>query len=207
MSDTTHATVFIVDDDQAVRKAVEWLVRSEGLNAIAFETAEQFLRSYDPSVPGCVVLDIRMPGMSGLELQARLAEMNLAIPVIVVTGHATVTMAVHAMKLGAVDFIEKPLNRELLLRQIRVAIARDAQLRIRSAAHQSVGTRLSELTPRERQVMDLIIAGRLNKQIADELGLSPRTVEKHRAQIMAKMEANTVAELVHMVLQANQPKP
>lgn len=202
MSDTTPATVFIVDDDQAVRKAVEWLVRSEGLNAVAYETAEQFLRAYDPSVPGCVVLDIRMPGLSGLELQTRLAEMNIAIPVIMVTGHATVTMAVHAMKLGAVDFIEKPLNRELLLRQIRVAIARDNQLRQRSAAHHSVGARLSELTPRERQVMDLIIAGRLNKQIADELGLSPRTVEKHRAQIMSKMEANTVAELVHMVLQA-----
>jgi FixJ family two-component response regulator len=195
-------TVFIVDDDEAVRHAVRWLVQAQGLRAEAFDSAGAFLAGYDPRTPGCLVLDIRMPGISGLELQDKLAELNIAIPVIIITGHADVPMAVHAMKHGALDLIQKPLNKEVLLDRVRHALAIDAAARQRAAETREIADRMAELTGREREVLDLILAGRLNKQIASELGLSSRTVEKHRAQLMTKMRASSTAELVLLAMKA-----
>jgi two-component system, LuxR family, response regulator FixJ len=194
--------VFIVDDDEAVRNAVQWMVKAQGLQSLGFESAESFLAAYQPETPGCLVLDVRMPGISGLELQDKLAELNIAIPVIIITGHADVPMAVHAMKHGALDFIQKPLSKQVLLDRIRHAIQLDADTRRAADETREIGGRLADLTGREREVLDLILAGRLNKQIASALGLSSRTVEKHRAQLMAKMRANSTAELVLLAMKA-----
>jgi len=199
----TAPTVFVVDDDEAVRKAVQWLAEGAGLGAKTFPSAAEFLKQYDPAAPGCLVLDIRMPGMSGLELQDKLAEMNFAIPVIIVTGHADVPTAVHAMRHGAIDVVQKPIKGPVLLERIRQAIDRDAKSRVAAQEVGEISGRLASLTPRERDVMDLIMGGRLNKQIATQLNLSIRTVEKHRAQIMAKMHANTVADLVLMTIKGS----
>jgi two-component system, LuxR family, response regulator FixJ len=192
--------VFVVDDDEAVRNAVQWMVKAQGLQSLGFESAESFLAAYRPESRGCLVLDVRMPGISGLELQDKLAELNIAIPVIIITGHADVPMAVHAMKHGALDFIQKPLSKQVLLDRIRHAIQLDADTRRQAHETREIGGRMADLTSREREVLDLILAGRLNKQIASALGLSSRTVEKHRAQLMAKMQANSTAELVLLAM-------
>jgi two-component system, LuxR family, response regulator FixJ len=194
----SNATVFVVDDDPAIRESLRWLIESVGLNVKVFPTAQEFLEGYDPSTPGCVVLDIRMPGMSGLDLQNELATREIPVPIIIITGHAEVPVAVRALKAGAMDFIEKPFSDQLLLDRIRRAIEVDAQSRRVRSEQAEVAARLGQLTPREREVMDLVIAGKANKVIASELGLSPKTVEVHRAHVMKKMQVASLADLVRL---------
>jgi FixJ family two-component response regulator len=168
-----------------------------------FESANAFIQSYYPGRSGCLLLDVRMPGMSGLELQEYLKVNQIAIPVIIITGHGDVPMAVRAMKAGAVDFIEKPFNDELLLESIRHAMAVDAKQRDMQSQRAEIATRLARLTPREHEVMLMVTNGKANKEIATGLGVSSKTVEAHRARVMEKMEADSLAELVRMAISAN----
>lgn len=193
------STVFIVDDDVAVRQSLSLLIRSMSLAVEAFESAQDFLERGDRTRPGCLVLDIRMPGMSGLELQDELSRRGFVLPVIFITGHGDVAMAVRAMKHGAVDFIEKPFNDQLLLERINQALELDRQRRELQAERADIASRMATLSPREREVMGRIVAGQANKVIAIELGLSERTVEIHRAKVMSKTGARSLAELVSMV--------
>ena len=195
-------TVFIVDDDEAMRDALDTLIRSVGMRTSLHASADEFLAAYDPEQPGCLVLDVRMPGMSGLDLQDALAEQGIKLPVIIITGHGDIPMAVQAMRAGAVDFLEKPFREQELLHRIHQAVEQDTRARQDRAAKAEITARLASLTPREGQVLDLVVAGRPNKAIAGELGLSHKTVEFHRAKIMDKMRADNVAELVRMVLAA-----
>ena len=196
---TLTQTVFVVDDDVAVRQSFSLLIRSMGLSVEAFESAQTFLSSCDPERSGCLVLDIRMPGMSGLEMQEELHRRSIDLPVIFITGHGDVAMAVRAMKLGAVDFIEKPFNDQQLLDRINQALEVDRAARAARAERATLASRIELLSPREREVMDRIVAGQANKVIAIELGLSERTVEIHRAKVMTKTGARSLAELVTMV--------
>ncbi len=193
-----EATVFIVDDDEAVRDSLGWLMKTVGLATEVFASAREFLDRYDPRRPGCLVLDIRMPGMSGLELQEKLTEDAIPLPVVVITGHGDVPLAVRALKGGAVDFIEKPFNDQVLLDAVQRAIALDAGRRQEYERNADIASRLASLTPREREVLELVVAGRANKVIAAELGVSQKTVEAHRARVMEKMEAQSLSELVRM---------
>jgi len=192
-------TVFVVDDDAAVRQSLTLLIRSMALPAEGYDSAQDFLERGDPARPGCLVLDIRMPGMSGLELQDELVRRGFVLPVIFITGHGDVSMAVRAMKHGAVDFIEKPFNDQILLERINQALEIDRQRRRAQAERAEIGRRLETLSPREHEVMERIVAGQANKVIAIELGLSERTVELHRAKVMSKTEARSLAELVSMI--------
>ncbi|MDX1253132.1 MAG: response regulator transcription factor [Gammaproteobacteria bacterium] len=194
------STVFVVDDDQDMRTSLRWLIESVGLYVETYSSAADFLSNYDTARPGCLVVDVRMPGMSGLELQEKFAAQNASIPIIVITGHGDVAMAVRAMKTGAVDFIEKPFNDQILLDRIQQAIDKDAETRLINAEYSTIAARIASLTPREREVMEFIVAGRLNKQVAADLDISIKTVEVHRAKIMEKMEAGTLPKLVEMVL-------
>lgn len=196
---TLTQTVFVVDDDVAVRQSLSLLIRSMGLSVESFESAQAFLSSCDPERSGCLVLDIRMPGMSGLEMQEELHRRTIDLPVIFITGHGDVAMAVRAMKLGAVDFIEKPFNDQQLLDRINQALEVDRAARAARAERATLASRIELLSPREREVMDRIVAGQANKVIAIELGLSERTVEIHRAKVMTKTGARSLAELVTMV--------
>ncbi len=198
MSDS--ATVFVVDDDPALRESLELLARSAGLPAKSYPTAAEFLRAYDANQAGCVLADIRMPGMSGLELQEVLAEKGMPIPVIILTGHADVSAAVRAMKHGAVDFVEKPFEPDALVAAIEQAIGKDRAARATARRDSEVAGRIASLTPREREVMDMVTAGKANKVIAFELSISERTVELHRSRIMKKMGVHSAAELVRLVL-------
>ena len=202
-------TVFVVDDDPAMRDSLRWLLQSVGLAVETFGAAEEFLTQYDATKPGCLVLDVRMPGMSGLKLQDVLAERHIRLPVIIITGYAEVPSAVRALKTGAIDFIEKPFSDELLLDRIRQAIDTDRQMREAAAQRATVMERFASLTSREREVMELVSAGKANKVIAAELNLSPKTVEVHRANVMKKMEVDSVAELVRasVLLSADEGKP
>ena len=191
-------TVFVVDDDEAMRHSLRWLIESVGLQVECHDSAESFLDSYYPGRSGCLLLDVRMPGMSGLELQEYLRRNEINIPVIVITGHGDVPMSVRAMKEGAIDFIEKPFNDELLLDAIRNALALDEQQREKQALRAELAARMALLTPREHEVMEMVTAGRSNKEIAAELGVSAKTVEAHRAKVMDKMQAGSLAELVRM---------
>ena len=194
------ATVFVVDDDEAVRNSLRWLIESVGVKVETYESAQAFLRAYRPKRAGCLVVDVRMPGMSGLELQDWLVMQGINLPVIVITGHGDVPMAVRAMKTGAVDFIEKPFNDQLLLDRIQSAVEQDIQRRHDNAERTEIEARLAQLTPREREVMNMVVAGDSNKMIATTLGVSKKTVEAHRAKVMEKMEAESLAELVRMAL-------
>jgi two-component system response regulator FixJ len=194
------ATVFIVDDDPAMRDSMSFLVRSVGMAVETFTSAQVFLDSYDPERPGCLVLDVRMPGMSGLELQEFLVERGIQTPVVMVTGYGDVPMAVRALKGGAVDFLEKPFTDQELIDTVNEALARDARQRVKEAERAKVKERIARLTPREREVMDLVIEGKPNKVIAAELGLSPKTVEVHRSRVMAKMQVSSLAALLQSVL-------
>lgn len=196
----SETTVFVVDDDQAMRTSLQWLIESTGMAVETYASADDFLAHYVPGRAGCLLLDVRMPGMSGLDLQGYLARENYRVPVIIITGHGDVAMAVKAMKAGAVDFIEKPFDDEDLLRSIRNALAFDARQRALHEARAEVAVRLAELTPREHEVMAMVTEGRANKEIAAALGVSTKTVEAHRARVMEKMRANSLAELVRMVL-------
>jgi two-component system, LuxR family, response regulator FixJ len=199
MKDSTP-TVFIVDDDSGVRSSIRVLMKSVGLAATVFASAKEFLQAYHPAQPGCVVLDIRMPGMSGLELQEELNKRGAVIPVIFVTGHADVPMAVEAMRHGAFDFLQKPLRDQDLVDRVQKALARDAETRGDLQEHARIRARIASLTPREKEVLDLLAVGKANKMMAQDLGLSQRTVEIHRAHVMEKMGAKSVAQLVRMVM-------
>ncbi|MCG8048696.1 MAG: response regulator transcription factor [Candidatus Thiodiazotropha endolucinida] len=200
---TKPPTVFVVDDDQAMRNSLKWLIESVSMQVETFESADAFIKSYYPGRSGCLLLDVRMPGMSGLELQEYLRANQIAIPVIIITGHGDVPMAVRAMKSGAVDFIEKPFNDELLLESIRYALALDVKQRDMQKQRAEIATRLARLTPREHEVMVMVTNGKANKEIACSLGVSAKTVEAHRARVMEKMQANSLAELVRMAISAN----
>lgn len=197
---TASSTVFVVDDDKAVRDSLALLVDSVGLQVETFASAQDFLDTYHPDRRGCLITDLRMPGMSGLELQEKLSAEDVRIPVIVLTGHGDVPAAVRALKGGAVDFVEKPFNPQALLDLIQQAIARDTEIHELAAQEAQVAERVALLTPREHEVMDLVVAGKANKVIAIELAISERTVELHRGRIMKKMQARSLAELMRMVL-------
>ena len=197
---TNEPTVFIVDDDDAVRRFLTGLIQSIDLKVEAYASAKDFLDAYRPGRPGCLLLDVRMPGMSGLELQRELAERSIELQVVILTGHGNVPVAVQAMKAGAVDFIEKPFNNELLLDRIQRAVAESLRSGSEREAHDETLRRLGTLTPRERQVFDLVVAGETNKSIAYRLAISEKTVEIHRANVMRKMRARSLASLVHMAV-------
>lgn len=192
--------VYIVDDDDAVRDALEILFSSVSLPVRAFASAGSFLDAYDDGTPGCLLLDVRMPGMSGLELQDRLNRRGVTLPVVILTGHADVPMALRAIRAGAFDFVQKPFGNDALLDVVNRALATDAERRLHDAARREVRSCLSSLTERERQVMDEVVAGRTNKEIAYRLGVAERTVEVHRSRVMEKMRARTLADLVRKAL-------
>jgi FixJ family two-component response regulator len=193
-------TVFIVDDDDAVRRFLSGLVQSINLRVEVHASAQDFLDAYEPGCPGCLLLDVRMPGMSGLELQRELAGQSIDLPVIILTGHGNVPVAVQAMKAGAVDFIEKPFNNELLLDRIQTVVAQSVRADGARTRRNEISNRLKSLTPRERQVFDLVVAGEVNKSIAHHLSISEKTVEIHRANVMNKMRAKSLASLVKMAI-------
>jgi len=198
----SEATVFVVDDDHAVREGLGLLLGSAGFAVETYPSADDFLDTYEPGRPGCLVLDIRMPGLDGLALQERLVSRGLELPIIILSGHGDVPAAVRAFKHGAVDFFQKPVNEEALLAGVRQALGRDAERR-RARAHRGEALhRLEKLTPREREVLEHVVAGRANKAIAAELGISERTVELHRARIMRKLKARSLPELTRLVLAA-----
>lgn len=200
-------TVFIVDDDEAVRESLGWLISSVGFKVEAFASAQAFLDSYQPGRPGCLLVDVRMPGMSGLDLQKHLAQQPLCLPVIIITGHGDVQMAVRAMKDGAFDFIEKPFNDQVMLDLVNKAVRECERRRNTHHERQSVQALVDRLTPRERQVMDMIVAGQTNKQIAHGLDISEKTVEAHRAKVMEKLEAASLAELIRKMMPLNTQTP
>jgi two-component system response regulator FixJ len=191
-----HETVFVVDDDDAVRDSLQLLLESAGMTVEAFASPLEFLKSSAPGRPGCLLIDVRMPEMSGIEVQENLAAANRQLPVIVMTGHADVPLAVRAMKAGAVDFIEKPFDDEVIIETVRRA------LELRPAANPEIAQRLASLTPREREVLEGLVAGRANKVIAFDLDISARTVEIYRANMMTKTGARNMAELMRIALAA-----
>ena len=193
-------TVFVIDDDQEVREALQLLMESVGLSVQSFSSASEFLDQFDSSLPGCLVLDVRMPGMSGLDLYARLAEEHMHPPVIIITGHGDVPMAVRAVQKGVLDFIEKPFNDQALLDSVHRALERDSQQRGEAIILADLRARYDRLTPREREVLERVVAGKRNKVIASEMHVSQSTVEAHRAKVMEKMEANTLSDLMRMML-------
>jgi FixJ family two-component response regulator len=199
--------VYVVDDDEPMRDSLAWLLEANGHAVEAYASAEAFLAAWREDMRGCLVLDVRMPGMSGLELHERLAGLRSTLPVVFVTGHGDVPMAVAAVKKGAVDFIEKPFNDKELLRLVERCLELERTRRASRAREDDVRRRLGALTEREREVMRLVVAGRLNKQIADELGISIKTVEAHRARVMEKMEVGSIAELVQAVVLAREEDP
>ena len=192
------AVVFVVDDDPSMRRSLDALLRSVGLDVQLFSSAQEFMPAKRPDVPSCLVLDVRLPGMSGLTFQEELAKTGIALPVIFVTGHGDVPMTVRAMKAGAVEFLTKPFDDQVLLDAVHAAIERDRATRQQAAGLTALKARYDELTAREKEVMKLVVAGRVNKQIAAALGLSVVTVKVHRGQVMRKMLAKSVAELVRM---------
>ncbi len=193
-----RANVFVVDDDPSMRRALETLLRSVGHDVHLFSSAAEFMQASRPDAPGCLVLDVRLPGMSGLAFQQELAKAGIALPIIFITGHGDVPMTVRAMKAGAAEFLTKPFDDQVLLDAIHAAIERDRARRRETASLSALQVRYDELTDRERQVMKLVVAGWVNKRIAAELGLSVVTVKVHRAQVMRKMLAKSVADLVRM---------
>ncbi len=192
-------TAHIVDDDEAIRDSLSWLFQSRGVSAAAWSSAEAFLADYRDDMRGCLVLDVRMEGMSGLELFDRLMEAGCPMPVVFLTGHGDVPLAVAALKKGAYDFIEKPFNDNELVNRVIEALAIDAARRAALASNASVASRLAALTAREREVMDLILAGKLNKVIADQLSIAIRTVEVHRARIFEKTGVKSAVELAQLL--------
>jgi FixJ family two-component response regulator len=203
-SNNVRPTIFIVDDDSAVRDALKLLLRSVGQAVETFGAGQEFLDAYNDDRAGCLVLDIRMPGMSGLELQQKLNEKHAILPIIFITGHGDVPMAVEAMQAGAVDFIQKPFRDQDLIDRINQALEKDHNNRAALGERNDIRRRLETLTPREREVLDLVVHGKANKVIAGDLKLSQRTVEIHRARVMEKMQASSLAHLVRMVLEVGE---
>jgi two-component system, LuxR family, response regulator FixJ len=199
--------VFIVDDDEAVRSSLRLLIKSVGLIPTALGSAREFLEKYDPAQPGCLVLDVRMPEMSGLELQEQLNRQGAVIPVIFITGHGDVPMAVEAMQAGAFDFLQKPFRDQDLIDRIQKALEKDRANRAVLNERSLIRERLESLTPREREVLEMVSSGKPNKIMAAELGVSQRTVEIHRGRVMQKMGASSLAQLVRMVLDLGEKAP
>jgi len=202
MGERSNATVFVVDDDAAVRRSLERLIRTVGLDVVTFSTAQEFLEHGPLDGPGCLVLDVRMPGLSGLDLQEKLTDAGFSVPVIIMTGHGTIPMSVRAMKAGAVDFLQKPFDEQVLLDAVNQALERDRETRKTEAQRLEALRRMEALTPREREVFEQVVRGLLNKQIAAELGASEKTIKVHRARVMQKMEAGSLADLVRMAERA-----
>jgi FixJ family two-component response regulator len=200
MTASPEPTVFVVDDDEDVRNALCWLIESVALNVETFESAERFLEVYDGRRPGCLVLDLRMPGMGGLGLLESLSSRKIHLPVIMLTGHGDVPVAVRAMKAGAMEFVEKPFADQDLLDKIQKALQEDAGRRRVLGEHTLVKSRLDDLTPRELEILERVVKGQANKVISADLGISERTVETHRKNVMEKMQAKSLAELVEMAV-------
>jgi RNA polymerase sigma factor (sigma-70 family) len=199
-SEESLGVVYVVDDDDAVRDSLQWLLEASRYRVIGFDSAEKFLADHDPAAIAVAIVDVRMPGMSGLELQDELIARGVPYPIIFITGHGDVPMAVSTMKKGAVDFIEKPFDQDALKALVERMLG-EARARASETERRRISEALvAKLTPREQQVLERIVAGRLNKQIADDLGISIKTVEAHRANIMDKLNANTVADLMRTVL-------
>jgi len=194
------AIVHVIDDDEAVRQSIEFLLRTSGVTARTYDSASAFLNALPTIESGCIITDVRMPGISGIELLRRLGEMRIKMPVIIITGHGDVPLAVEAMKNGAVDFLEKPFEDEHLLGSVRAALNRSQENATRDAERAALQARLLKLTNREREVLEGLVAGKPNKVIAFDLAISPRTVEIYRANVMTKMEATSLSELVRMAL-------
>ncbi len=200
MDSAQSPTAYVVDDDEAIRSLWRWLMESNGIAVRTYATAMEFIEGYDPETPGCLVLDLRLPGMSGLELQDYLKKRSIQIPIVFVTAHGDVATAVTALKGGAVDFIEKPFSYRQVLSIIEKAFRRDAENRDRRIRHLRVASRMAMLTEREREVLRRVIEGKQNKVIAGELDISVKTVEFHRSKLMEKMGVDSVAELVQLTL-------
>lgn len=194
----TDPIVFIVDDDDSVRKALTRLINSVGLNVETFASADDFLKRESHNGPACLVLDIRMPGLSGLDLQDELVAAGRTLPIIFVSGHGNIPLSVRAMKAGAVDFIEKPFEDQSLLDAINHSLKKDRQAKLEQAELREIQRRVDSLTPREREVFAHVVSGKLNKQIAFKLGTSERTIKAHRARVMKKMQANTLTDLIRL---------
>ena len=201
----TEATVFVIDDDALIRDGIRSLLQSIGLRAVTYGSAQEFLTAKRPDAPGCLVLDVRMPGLSGLDLQRQLAEAGVHVPIIFITGHGDIPMTVRAMKEGAAEFLTKPVRGQDLLDAVQKALSSDRLRRVDHAEFVVMQRRFDHLTPRERQVLELVVAGLLNKQIADELGMSELTVKTHRAHVMEKTGADSLAHLVRMAEKLKAP--
>ena len=202
--DTPESTVYVVDDDQAVRDSLHWLMTSVNLPVKTFASAHEFLEACQPNQQGCIVLDIRMPGMSGIELQKKLAARSDELLIIFITGHGDVHMAVDAMKAGAYDFFEKPIDDQLLLDAVQKAVKQSAVATLEHVHEAEIHLRQDSLTPREHEVLDLILNGEPNKRIAVRLGVGEKTVEAHRAKVMEKMQAKSLAHLFKIVISLHQ---
>jgi FixJ family two-component response regulator len=188
----------VIDDELLIREGIQSLIKSQGLRVETFASARDFMLAKRPDAPACLVLDVRMPGLSGLDLQRKLSDANIQIPIIFITGHGDIPMSVRAMKEGALEFLTKPVRGQDLLDAVQKAVARDRGLRKERAEMMEIRTRFDSLTPREREVLNLVVAGLLNKQIADELGISELTIKTHRAHLMQKTQAESLAHLVRM---------
>jgi FixJ family two-component response regulator len=193
-----QAIVYVVDDDASTCNSLNTLIRSVGLHAEQFGSAQEFLESQRPAIPSCLVLDIRLPGISGLDFQRKLADAHIAMPIIFITGHGDIQMSVRAMKAGAIEFLTKPFRDQDLLDAIQVGLEKDRETRRRDAEVTELQTRFESLTPRERQVLPLVVSGRMNKQIAADIGTSEAAAKVHRSQLMRKMRADSLPELVRM---------
>ena len=201
----TNGTVYVVDDDDAIRDSLRWLLEANDYKVELYDSGESFIAKYDPNAIAVLVLDVRMPGMSGLEVQEHLLARKADLPIIFITGHGDVPMAVRALKKGAVDFIEKPFQQAALKAQVEHMLNEARERRMKNERQSLNEALLAKLTPREQQVLERIVAGRLNKQIADDLGISIKTVEAHRASIMDKTNSGTVADLMRVVMDPSQP--
>lgn len=203
MTAINDATVYVVDDDEAIRHSLELLIGAVGLNVRVFSDAASFLDAFDPALRGCIVADLSMPGMNGLEMQERLNDLNCRMPIVFLSGHGDVPAAVRALQRGAVDFLEKPFDPRLLLETIEQAVEMDSKRRAAAEKKAEIDSRINSLTPREREIVTLVADGKSSKVIATDLGISERTVELHRSHIMKKMSARSVADLVRMISDAS----
>lgn len=203
MTAINDATVYVVDDDEAIRHSLELLIGAVGLNVRVFSDAASFLDAFDPALRGCIVADLSMPGMNGLEMQERLNDLNCRMPIVFLSGHGDVPAAVRALQRGAVDFLEKPFDPRLLLETIEQAVEMDSKRRAAAEKKAEIDSRINSLTPREREIVTLVADGKSSKVIATDLGISERTVELHRSHIMKKMSARSVADLMRMISDAS----
>ncbi len=202
MTETVETVVYIVDDDEAFRNSLQKLLNSVNLTSKSFASANEFLEAYQPNRPGCLLLDVRLPGISGIRLQEELVARSIELPVIILSGHADVPMVIHAMKAGAADFLEKPFNPQVLLDKIQTVLEQSAKAFAYQNERREIRQRLESLTQRERLVLDYVVDGAPNKKIAFELGISKRTVEAHRGHVMVKLQAKAAVDLVKILAKA-----